>query len=97
MHFDDDAKRDRYPKGSFKPSASPVGGTGFYATPIDLSNAKVVTLKYKVFFPSGFNFVKGGKLPGLYGGHTSCSGGKSAAECFSTRFMVGYPQSISHY
>jgi hypothetical protein len=40
---------------------------GFYAVPMDLTNAKSVNLEYKVFFPSGFNFVKGGKLPGLYG------------------------------
>jgi hypothetical protein len=76
-----------YPKGSFKPSASIVGGIGFYANPVNLASAKTVTLEYKVFFPVGFDFVKGGKLPGLYGGHKSCSGGKSAATCFSTRFM----------
>ena len=57
-----------YPKGSFKPANSGnVGGTGFYATPIDLSKARRVTLEYKIFFESGFDFVKGGKLPGLFG------------------------------
>ena len=76
-----------YPKGSYKPSANPVGGTGFYATPVDLSSAKTVILEYKLFFPTGFNFVMGGKLPGLYGGHPSCSGGNDAKTCFSTRFM----------
>jgi hypothetical protein len=76
-----------YPAGTYKPSAKPAGGTGFYATPLQLSNATTVTLQYSIFFPKGFNFVKGGKLPGLYGGHPSCSGGNAAVDCFSTRFM----------
>jgi len=40
-----------------------------------------------VFFPAGFDFVKGGKLPGLYGGRPGCSGGDPALDCFSTRLM----------
>ena len=78
----------RYPAGSYKPAAKPLGGITFYANPIDMTKANIVTLEYKVFFPSGFNFVKGGKLPGLMGGSLSCSGGNSATDCFSTRFMV---------
>jgi hypothetical protein len=57
----------RYPAGSYKPSALPVGGTGFYAKPFDVSKAKTITLQYRVFFPGNFSFVKGGKLPGLFG------------------------------
>jgi hypothetical protein len=79
--------RVRYPAKSFKPSVKPVGGTGFYAKPVDLSNSTIVTLEYDLLFPAGFDFVKGGKLPGLYGGRSSCSGGNSAKDCFSTRFM----------
>ena len=29
-----------------------------------------VRLEYNLLFADGFDFVKGGKLPGLYGGHT---------------------------
>jgi len=76
-----------YPKNSINPAGWPRGGSEFYATPLDLSNASSVTLKYKVFFPSDFDWVKGGKLPGLYGGHTRCSGGDPALDCFSTRLM----------
>lgn len=77
-----------YPAGSYVPSAAPpLGGTGFYAAPLDLSRASRVILEYQVYFPAGFKFVKGGKLPGLYGGHTSCSGGNPATDCFSTRLM----------
>ncbi|KAJ3171759.1 hypothetical protein HDU87_008301 [Geranomyces variabilis] len=76
-----------YPAGTRNPKDGNVGGTGFYASPIDLSAASTVTFSYQVLFPTGFNFVKGGKLPGLYGGHPGCSGGNSALDCFSTRFM----------
>lgn len=69
-----------YPKGSNAPSNSPQGGTEFYAHPLDLSIAQNVTLQYSVYFSGDFDFVKGGKLPGLYGGHKGCSGGNSAVE-----------------
>ncbi|TFK25741.1 polysaccharide lyase family 14 protein, partial [Coprinopsis marcescibilis] len=46
-----------------------------------------VTLRYSVFFPKDFDWVLAGKLPGLYGGHTGCSGGNAALDCFSTRLM----------
>lgn len=55
-----------------------------------MSNATNVTLEYSVFFPDGFNFVKGGKLPGLFGGHKGCSGGQQSEDCFSTRLMVSF-------
>ncbi|TDL20236.1 hypothetical protein BD410DRAFT_791353 [Rickenella mellea] len=76
-----------YPEGSFSPSHDPVGGSDFYATPIEVANASSVTLEYSIFFPSDFDWVKGGKLPGLYGGHMRCSGGDDAKNCFSTRMM----------
>lgn len=69
-----------YPKGSNAPSNRPQGGTEFYARPLDLSLASNVTLQYSVFFSGDFDFVKGGKLPGLFGGHKGCSGGNSAIE-----------------
>lgn len=76
-----------YPAGSFRPGGGTVGGTGFYAAPIGLDKATQITFQYDVFFPANFNWVKGGKLPGLYGGHPGCSGGNVALDCFSTRFM----------
>ncbi|KAI0255311.1 hypothetical protein BJV78DRAFT_1119893 [Lactifluus subvellereus] len=76
-----------YPKDSINPAGWPQGGSEFYAAPLDLRNARNVTFAYSVFFPSDFEWVKGGKLPGLYGGHTGCSGGNAALDCFSTRLM----------
>ncbi|KXN90399.1 hypothetical protein AN958_04268 [Leucoagaricus sp. SymC.cos] len=84
-----------YPKGSYKPSADPCGGVSFYApgpASVDLSTAKEALFSYSVYFPSGFDFVKGGKLPGLYGGDdadtaVSCSGGRKDVTCWSARLM----------
>ncbi|KAI0781497.1 hypothetical protein BD413DRAFT_600822 [Trametes elegans] len=76
-----------YPANSINPAQEPQGGADFYATPLDLGAAKNVTLEYSVFFPSDFDFVQAGKLPGIYGGHDGCSGGDDAVECFSTRLM----------
>ena len=76
-----------YPANSSNPSSSPVGGGDFYAQPYDMSSASNMTLEYSVFFPVGFDFVKGGKLPGLYGGKEGCSGGDAATDCWSSRMM----------
>lgn len=69
-----------YPSGSINPGNKPQGGAEFYAKPIDLTLAQNASLEYSVYFPFDFDFVKGGKLPGLYGGHKGCSGGNAAAE-----------------
>jgi hypothetical protein len=76
-----------HPKDSVNPARLPQGGSQFYASPLDISRARSVTLEYKVFFPGDFEWVKGGKLPGLYGERTGCSGGDPALDCFSTRLM----------
>jgi hypothetical protein len=69
-----------YPQGSINPGNKPQGGTEFYAKPLDLAGATNTSLQYSVYFPPDFEFVKGGKLPGLYGGHKGCSGGNAAVE-----------------
>ncbi|WVF71346.1 hypothetical protein IAT40_006149 [Kwoniella sp. CBS 6097] len=76
-----------YPSGSINPGNKPQGGSEFYANPLDLTKATNASMQYSVYFPHDFDFVKGGKLPGLYGGHKGCSGGNSAEDCFSTRLM----------
>ncbi|KAJ1030920.1 hypothetical protein NDA18_002149 [Ustilago nuda] len=75
-----------YPAQSYTPSELPVGGTQFYAsTPFLLSLATSVTFNYSVFFPLYYDFVLGGKLPGLYGGTEGCGGGNNAEHCWSSR------------
>jgi hypothetical protein len=80
-----------YPKGSSSPQASrkegiAVGGAQFAGVLRD--PADHLFLRYYVRFPSGFQFVKGGKLPGFYGGD-EFSGGRipDGTNGFSTRFM----------
>lgn len=57
-----------FPAGSYNFQNSPQGGFSFYApgpTSVDLTTAKEATLGYTAYFPAGFDFVKGGKVPGL--------------------------------
>lgn len=79
-----------YPSGSFQSS---TGGVQFYSlwNTSDGSQFDSMLLSYEVAFDSSFNFVKGGKLPGLRGGPQvdGCSGGNAAtgSNCFSSRLM----------
>jgi hypothetical protein len=75
-----------YPKGSIDPAATtaPQGGAGFlHPTAKKLSSG---CLTYEVRFDPNFKFVKGGKLPGLYGGDAP-AGGADTQRGFSTRYM----------
>ena len=57
-----------YPEGSYTFGHEPEGGLSFYAkgpSNFDLANAKEVTFSYSVLFEDGFEFNKGGKLPGV--------------------------------
>ncbi|KAJ7096307.1 hypothetical protein C8R44DRAFT_812691 [Mycena epipterygia] len=79
-----------YPAGSFS------GGTGG-AQFVNLWNTtqssgfQSMLLSYEVAFDANFDWVKGGKLPGLRGGSDpiGCSGGNQSngLECFSARLM----------
>ncbi|KAG1722332.1 polysaccharide lyase family 14 protein [Suillus paluster] len=59
----------------------------------DITNVTGFTAALQLLYPadsvnpSSKSPVKGGKLPGLYGGHTGCSGGAAAEDCLSTRLM----------
>jgi len=59
-----------YPQGSINPKNHIPGGFGFYlAGPSDFSEllkgAKEVLFSYSVMFASDWDWVKGGKLPGI--------------------------------
>ena len=84
--------RVKYPKGSASPNAvrtenAPLGGAQFYAK-LGMTPQDSLLLSYSLRFSDNFEFVKGGKLPGLYGG-TAVSGGNipDGTDGFSTRFM----------
>ncbi|GAA5946534.1 hypothetical protein JCM3765_000284 [Sporobolomyces pararoseus] len=74
-----------YPKGT-------RDGDQFFMTPMRAdSNVQTAVLQYDVAFDVGFDFVKGGKLPGLYGSEKGaegvCSGGNRQPSCWSARLM----------
>lgn len=76
-----------YPAGSTAPSmGAPYGGAQI-CEPFTSGPRTSATLTYKVRFPSSFQFVKGGKLPGLYGGVEPFSGGGHNAKGWSARLM----------
>jgi len=80
----------QYPAGSFQNNN--VGGAQLYALwNSSGSPFQSMLVTYEVAFDSGFDWVKGGKLPGLRGGPDpdTCSGGDPAtgANCFSSRVM----------
>ncbi len=85
--------RATYPSNSCSPTATtdygtPQGGGQFLAT-AGLAPTNALNLRYYVRFHTNFNFVKGGKLPGLFGGTDHFSGGAipDGTNGFSTRYM----------
>lgn len=81
--------RVRYPAGSISPGTPdvPRGGLGFFMEIAEASAAREVCLAYRVRFPPGFAFAKGGKLPGLFGGDAPRGGQKARDVGFSARLM----------
>jgi hypothetical protein len=87
--------RARYPKGSYDPAAvrtagAPLGGAQF-RTPfavMGLASSDEIGVRYRIFLNDNFEFVRGGKLPGLFGG-TANTGGRvpSGYDGFSVRFV----------
>lgn len=68
------------------------GGAQFYTSlaamgKARLARAPVLYLRYYLKFPAGFDFGKGGKLPGLYGGPIGAESGGHHGAGFSTRYM----------
>lgn len=76
-----------YPAGSSAPSAGAPYGGAQICEPFTSGPRTSATLTYQVRFPLGFQFVKGGKLPGLYGGVEPFSGEKHNDNGWSLRLM----------
>lgn len=98
--FDEKIKvyRVDHPKGSCSTYCGIPGGAGFDVRPFENFSGNVSTFEFSVFFHSTFNFVKGGKLPGIIGATANgpwkgCSGCNTELDvrtkCFSARFMWG--------
>jgi hypothetical protein len=82
----------KHPKGSCSSFCGITNGASFTMKPFSNLKAENGTFEFSVFFHSTFNFVKGGKLPGMIGGTNQCSGCNTVISerdnCFSARFMV---------
>ncbi|KAH8828695.1 hypothetical protein DL96DRAFT_1595385 [Flagelloscypha sp. PMI_526] len=88
-----------YPKGSINPSAEIPGGFSFYlAGPSDFAaqlehGVDHAMFSYRMMLQDGWDPVKGGKLPGIFGGERElsyrCTGGrqKDRCKCFNIRPM----------
>jgi len=85
-----------FPAGTVKLASGQ--GFSFYSegskSGVSTPSANEVVFSYSAFFEEGFQFARGGKMPGLFGGTSfetakSCSGGKQDGreECFSARLM----------
>ena len=72
-----------YEKNGFGSKA----GTHFRAAPPKVFPCSHVAVEYKVFFPSDFDFVKGGKLPGVWAGDPGSGGGNWNDDGWSCRVM----------
>ncbi|KAJ2917708.1 hypothetical protein MD484_g2720, partial [Candolleomyces efflorescens] len=79
-----------YPEGSINPSAPIPGGFGFYLSgPPEfqerLAVAKEAVFSYRMMLQQDWEWVRGGKLPGLFGGINDlaygCSGGRKDDRC----------------
>ena len=85
---DEDVLKVNYPKGSYRPAKSPIGGIGFYACPKPMfPSSDYISLFYDLYFDDNFDPVKGGKLPGLFIGEPGSSGGNHSTNQASTRMM----------
>lgn len=86
--------RVKYPAGSASQHVTdtygaPIGGTQFnVGIPQDLVGRERLNLSYSLRFARNFKFVKGGKLPGFYGGSVySGQRPPDGTNGFSTRYM----------
>ncbi|KAI0320561.1 hypothetical protein OF83DRAFT_567460 [Amylostereum chailletii] len=90
----------KYPSGSINPSGRIKGGFGFYLAgaegfkhALQRTGTREVFMGYEVLFEPGFQWVKGGKLPGIFGGTGDlayrCTGGRQdeRCKCFNLRLM----------
>lgn len=72
----------KYPAGSFQNA----GGFKFYSQPYGFPT-NTACLTYSILFLNNFQWVKGGKLPGLWIGDIGANGGNHIDNGFSARFM----------
>jgi hypothetical protein len=83
--------RISYPKGSLGPNE----GGGVFRQKLDPLDSR--RLSYRVLFEKGFDFRRGGKLPGLGGGKANTGGNKPTGDGWSARYMWGEDGKLGLY
>lgn len=84
--------RVSYPNGTYANSPYGDGGMGMYLDPFGTAvdgKVKRALFTYEIALSKDFDFVQGGKFPGLFGGRVGehCSGGLYNDKCFSLRVV----------
>lgn len=68
-------------------SADPgVGGFSFVAVPVGM-NTNALSLSWDVYYPTGFQFARGGKFGGISNGQGAAGGGNHSSTASSNRVM----------
>ena len=75
-----------FDKGSGTSQAKGVGGFSFNATPKGM-NHDAITFSWDVYYPSGYDFSRGGKYGGVHVGTGVASGGRHSPDGASSRLM----------
>ena len=83
--------RVAYPRGALGPNE---GGGHFRER---LAPRRTYRLSYRVLFEEGFDFRRGGKLPGLGGGKANTGGRKPTGDGWSARYMWGEAGKLDLY
>jgi hypothetical protein len=84
--LDGHSLRVKYPKGAFGGDGGCLFRTEF--SKLSIQPQESLYLRYYLWFDPGFDFVKGGKLPGLAGGTGNTGGHKpNGKDGFSVRIM----------
>ena len=79
--------RLKYPAGCLGPNDSPLACAGQIRQPLP-QTSDTMWVAYDLMFESGFDFIKGGKLPGLCGGKCYTGGNRpSVGDGWSARVM----------
>ncbi|HOG69267.1 MAG TPA: alginate lyase [Fibrobacteraceae bacterium] len=77
----------KYPVGCLGPNDDPLACAGQIKQPLT-ETAEEMWVAYELYFEEGFDFVKGGKLPGLCGGKCYTGGNRpSIGDGWSARVM----------
>lgn len=84
---------NRYLRQRYVPSSSGSPVVGYQTS---FAGADEMWVSYRIYFEPGFEWVKGGKLPGLFGGSLP-SGGSTSRDGFSARMMWRSSSRLAFY